>query len=124
MNAMEISRTGLDVEWRRLEIIAQNIANADTTRTASGRPYRPLQLISGPRTNFTAYLHDGRGSAPASALNGVAVYGVRESNAAPSILRTRTPTRTAMSPILRSTMPARWCAWSKPLASTRRISWR
>ena len=27
MDAIEISRTGLDVEWQRLEVIAQNLAN-------------------------------------------------------------------------------------------------
>jgi flagellar basal-body rod protein FlgC len=70
MNAMEISRTGLDVEWRRLEIIAQNLANANTTRTDGGGPYRPLHLVSGPRTNFAAYL-DGRGTP-----QGVEVYTV------------------------------------------------
>ncbi|HEV2818508.1 MAG TPA: flagellar basal body rod protein FlgC [Allosphingosinicella sp.] len=74
MNAMEISRTALDVEWRRLEIIAQNIANAGTTRTASGAPYRPLRLVSGPRTNFAAYL-GGQGE-PA----GVEVYSIEASN--------------------------------------------
>lgn len=78
MNPMEISRTGLDVEWRRLEIIAQNLANANTSRTEDGGPYRPLHLVSGPRTNFASYLHGGHG-APA----GVAVYGVEASTAAP-----------------------------------------
>lgn len=77
MNAMEISRTGLDVEWRRLEIIAQNLANANTTRTGAGGPYRPLHLVSGPRTNFASYL-DGRGTP-----QGVEVYSIEASNAAP-----------------------------------------
>ena len=76
MNPMEISRTGLDVEWRRLEIIAQNLANANTSRTASGEPYRPLHLVSGPRTNFASYLGGAR---PA----GVAVLGVEASTQAP-----------------------------------------
>jgi flagellar basal-body rod protein FlgC len=76
MNPMEISRTGLDVEWRRLEIIAQNLANANTSRTASGEPYRPLRLISGPRTNFASYLDGSRaGAAP----TGVAVLGIEAS---------------------------------------------
>lgn len=78
MNPMEISRTGLDVEWRRLEIIAQNLANANTSRAEDGGPYRPLRLISGPRTNFASYLN-GSQSAPA----GVAVHGVEASTAAP-----------------------------------------
>ena len=77
MDAMEISRTGLDVEWRRLEIIADNLANAGTTRTASGDPYRAMRLVSGPRAGFAAHLRSG---ASASALAGVAVYGVEQSN--------------------------------------------
>lgn len=52
MNPIEISRTGLDVEWQRLQIIAQNFANTNTTRTASGDPYRPMRLLSGPKVSF------------------------------------------------------------------------
>lgn len=73
MQAMEISRTGLDVEWRRLEVIAENIANAGTARTASGEPYRGQRLVSGPRTDFAQMVRDG-GSA--EGLRGVMVYGV------------------------------------------------
>lgn len=80
MNPMEISRTALDVEWRRLEIIAQNLANANTSRTASGEAYRPLRLISGPRTNFAAYLDGNRAGARPS---GVAVLGVEASTQPP-----------------------------------------
>lgn len=80
MNAMEISRTGLDVEWRRLEVIAENIANASTTRTALGGPYRAMRLISGPRSDFARQLE---GPAEARSLSGVAVYGLEPENAAP-----------------------------------------
>ncbi len=52
MDAMEISRTGLDVEWQRLQVIAQNIANMNTSRTADGGPYRPVRLLSGPKADF------------------------------------------------------------------------
>lgn len=84
MNPMEISRTALDVEWRRLEIIAQNLANANTSRTASGEPYRPLRLISGPRTNFASYLDSNRpGGASGARPAGVAVYGIEPSAQAP-----------------------------------------
>lgn len=48
MQAAEISRTGLDVEWQRLQVIAQNIANMNTSRTADGQPYRAMRLLSGP----------------------------------------------------------------------------
>lgn len=75
MTPMEISRTGLEVEWRRLELIAQNLANANSTAAPGGEVYRPLSLLTGPRTNFSAYLGDG--ARPA----GVEVRGVVASDA-------------------------------------------
>ena len=77
MHAMEISRTGLDVEWRRLEVIAGNLANANTARTALGEPYRAMRLVSGPKGDFARMLQNG-GSA--QAVDGVAVYGVEPMN--------------------------------------------
>ncbi len=77
MQAMEISRSGMDVEWRRLEVIAQNIANANTVRMANGQPYQPLKLLSGPllsrsQSSFSQHLEAGAAVQP----TGVAVYGV------------------------------------------------
>jgi flagellar basal-body rod protein FlgC len=80
MQAMEISRTGLDVEWRRLEVIASNLANANTIRTAQGGPYQALQLVSGPKSGFAAALKSGES---AKALDGVAVYAVEPMNLPP-----------------------------------------
>ncbi len=80
MNAMEISRTGLDVEWRRLEIIAQNIANVNSTVSASGESYRPLRLISGPAMSFSDVMAN-RGQA--SELHGVSVYSIEPQNLPP-----------------------------------------
>jgi flagellar basal-body rod protein FlgC len=80
MNAMEISRTALDVEWRRLEVIAQNIANASTTLDASGKPYQALRLLSGPRGNFADLVNGQKGQAD---LRGVAVYSVEPQNVPP-----------------------------------------
>lgn len=77
MNAMEISRTGMDVEWRRLEIIAQNLANANSAVTATGTAYRPLQLISGPAMNFADAL---RSDGQTRDLKGVAVYAIEPRN--------------------------------------------
>lgn len=56
MNAIEIARTGLDIEWRRLEVIAQNLANMNSTRGMDGEVYRPLTLVSGPAESFSATL--------------------------------------------------------------------
>lgn len=79
MQAMEISRSGLEVEWRRLEIIAENIANSGTTRTASGGIYRARHLVSGPRSDFAGML----GQPAAQSLGGVAIYGEEPSAAPP-----------------------------------------
>lgn len=80
MDAIEISRSGMDVEWRRLEVIAENIANANTTQTAQGGAYRAQRLLSGPRVGFETYMQNGsQGRAPV----GVQVYGVEPVNAQP-----------------------------------------
>ncbi|MGF6647328.1 flagellar basal body rod protein FlgC [Paraburkholderia sp. GAS82] len=80
-----IARSGLDVERQRMEVIAQNLANASTTRTASGTPYQPVRLISGPQMapTFAAQLQatDHPGSAASTApfaLNGVQAYGIEQ----------------------------------------------
>ena len=84
MQALEISRSGMDVEWRRLEVIAQNIANANTVRMPNGQPYHPLKLLSGPllsrsQTSFSQHLEAGAAAQP----TGVAVYGVEPQSAEP-----------------------------------------
>lgn len=78
MEAMEISRSGLDVEWRRLQVIAENIANMSTTRTADGGVYRARRLVSGPVEGFTQVLH----GAKAPPAHGVMVYDIAPINGA------------------------------------------
>jgi flagellar basal-body rod protein FlgC len=63
MDAIEISRTGLDVEWQRLQVIAQNLANINTTRTAAGSPFQPMRLVSGPQVDFAHLVHARRADA-------------------------------------------------------------
>jgi flagellar basal-body rod protein FlgC len=89
MHAAEISRSGMDVEWRRLEVIAENIANVGTTRVAGGGPYQALRLVSGPRTDFAdlvggAGQDDLRGGpVRGSDLRGVMAYGLEPATMAP-----------------------------------------
>ena len=75
MEAMEISRSGLDVEWKRLQVIAQNIANINTTRTANGGAYQALRLVSGPVEGFPQILNGMRAGAD-TPERGVAVYDI------------------------------------------------
>jgi flagellar basal-body rod protein FlgC len=42
---MRISASALSVERLRMNVIAENIANAETTRTVEGGPYRRKQVI-------------------------------------------------------------------------------
>jgi flagellar basal-body rod protein FlgC len=83
MEAMEISRSGLDVEWQRLQVIAQNIANVNTTRTGDGGAYQARRLVSGPVEGFAGILahYPGQQAAP---KHGVAVYSI-----APTAIPTR-----------------------------------
>lgn len=71
-----ISRSALDVEWQRMQIIAQNLANENTSRVAGGGTYQPLRLLSGPQRPFSALL--GAGGEP----SGVRVLGVEIASAA------------------------------------------
>jgi flagellar basal-body rod protein FlgC len=42
-SAMDVSATGLAAQRKRMNAIAENIANAETTHTAEGGPYRRQQ---------------------------------------------------------------------------------
>jgi flagellar basal-body rod protein FlgC len=88
MHAMEISRTALDVEWRRLEIIAENLANANVAASTKGGVYRPLSLVSGPRNDFAAMLDpkDGPQGLDVDQLSGVAVRAIVASNEPPHLV--------------------------------------
>ena len=44
-SAFDISASGLSAQRRRMDIIAENIANAETTRTAEGGPYRRKRIV-------------------------------------------------------------------------------
>lgn len=44
-SAMEISATGLKAQRVRMETIAKNIANAESTRTSEGGPYQRKQVV-------------------------------------------------------------------------------
>jgi len=43
--AMNISAAGMSAQRSRLDIVAENIANAESTRTESGGPYRRRQVV-------------------------------------------------------------------------------
>lgn len=49
--AMNIASTGLTAQRLRMDVIANNIANVNTTRTTDGGPYRRKRVILRPRND-------------------------------------------------------------------------
>jgi flagellar basal-body rod protein FlgC len=71
LSATSISSSGLAAERLRMEVIANNIANAYSTRTPEGGPFRRQDVV------FAAVLKDQvRGGAGNPKLGGVQVAGV------------------------------------------------
>jgi len=54
LNSFDISASGMTAERQRLDIAAENISNAETTRTASGGTYRRKMVVlqEVPATSF------------------------------------------------------------------------
>jgi flagellar basal-body rod protein FlgC len=77
--AIQISASGLTAERLRLDVISNNIANVNTTRTASGQPYRRQIVTFQERqpSGFSAMLAAATGSQIGSpAGNGVEVSSI------------------------------------------------
>lgn len=45
LTSMQISSSGLNVQRKRIEAISSNLANAETTRTQEGGPYRRKDVV-------------------------------------------------------------------------------
>ena len=75
--AFNISATGMTAERFRIDTIAQNVANVNTTRTEDGTPYRRKIVTFAEKTvtPFTQYYESARARAVG---NGVKVVSVKE----------------------------------------------
>lgn len=72
-----ISRSGMDVERERMQVIAQNLANAG----AASNTFTPMRMVSGPAmtSSFGRLLDDGQTMTAHSSVPGFAgtqVYGL------------------------------------------------
>lgn len=71
-SSLDISTSALTAQRLRMDVISQNMANADTTRTENGTPYKRKVVLFeeiGKGPSFSSYLD--------SAMNSDAGYGVR-----------------------------------------------
>lgn len=76
--SIDISATGLTAQRMRMDVIAENIANVSTTRTANGTPYRRryVEFQSMDQPSFGQYLEAAKSDEPAGV--GVKVSAIKE----------------------------------------------
>ena len=53
--AIDASASGMTAERLRMDVISNNIANANTTRTAEGGPYRRQMVVFEPRSGQASF---------------------------------------------------------------------
>ncbi|QEG23374.1 flagellar basal body rod protein FlgC [Mariniblastus fucicola] len=75
-SAMDISASGLAAERLRMETTANNIANANTTKTENGDPYRRKSVV------FSSELQKEGRYTLASGFAGVEVVGIESDDTA------------------------------------------
>ena len=82
LSVMSVSASGMSAERTRAELLVENLANAETTRTPDGGPYKRKDAVftSSPQTSpFAAVFQTEMGSG----VNGVQVSDVIEDTSAP-----------------------------------------
>lgn len=72
-NTFDISFSGMSVQRKRMDIISQNLANIETTRTEEGTPYRRKMLVMSPEDKGWTF-----SDALTGALSGVRIDEVVE----------------------------------------------
>jgi len=75
LSSLDIGRNALSAQRLRMDIISQNIANAETTKTADGTPYKRKLVVFEEKTTFKQVLGEKRGR---NSFEGVAVAKVVE----------------------------------------------
>ena len=74
--AIDVAASGMTAERLRLDVISNNIANVNTTRTADGGPYRRQYVVFEPRQgDASSFSQVMSGQLQ---LNGVRVSGIRK----------------------------------------------
>jgi flagellar basal-body rod protein FlgC len=82
---MGISASGLNAERTRAEVVAGNMANAESTRTAEGGPYQRKEVVlqsQGP-SSFRMQLANSTGAQSGGLAGGVQVRSIVSDTASP-----------------------------------------
>jgi flagellar basal-body rod protein FlgC len=90
--ALDISASGLSAERMRMDVTAENLANAQTTRGPNGGPYRRKEVVlqTAGGDGFRSALASAAGSMPgmggSQQEGGVQVAGIAQDAAAPRMV--------------------------------------
>ncbi len=88
-SSLGISASGMTAERLRMDVVADNLANVNTTRTPTGGPFRRRRVVFEERgeqtmpSDFSSALQRAAGTGGDFGLNGVAVARVEEDPAPP-----------------------------------------
>ncbi|NOX17058.1 MAG: hypothetical protein GXO87_02100 [Chlorobi bacterium] len=61
-NAFNISAQGMGAQKKKMDLIAENIANVDTTQTKDGTPYKRKYLVIEEKQSFRQKMAKARGT--------------------------------------------------------------
>lgn len=77
-DSLDVSASGMSAQRMRMDLISQNIANANTIKTEDGTPYRRQTLVLGTdmATGFSSYLSGASKEALGSGK--VKIQGIKE----------------------------------------------
>lgn len=54
-NSLNISSSGMTAQRLRMDVISENIANVNTTRTSDGTPYRRKEVVFAEKSNYPTF---------------------------------------------------------------------
>ena len=84
-SAFDVTASGLTAQRLRMDVISENVANANTTRTEDGTPYRRKIVTfqqKGQQQTFSQVLHNVRGNA----LHAHAFFAIVKGEAVPTVI--------------------------------------
>ncbi len=73
--AISVSASGMEAQRARAEVITENLANADTTRTPEGGPYKRKDTVftTSPVASFADFLSSASGPSEGVAVSDITV---------------------------------------------------
>ena len=83
---LRISGSALTAQRLRMDVISNNIANAETTRGAGGEPYKRKEVVFAPIQAPARAALQGRAGVVSSGEQGVLVSAIVPDNAAPRMV--------------------------------------